>query len=124
MTEFELHILMQEQAALFNSYLEFWLLYTSTLVVVGFFAGAKLGTGIRNLILFLYVAVVIISVVSWSDSIYGYNDYFERLVEQGGIPVRHIPGVEALPVMMALTFLAGTIGAIVYFLRVSSHSDS
>ena len=124
MTEFELHILIKEQADLVNSNLEFWLLYTSTLVVVGFFAGAKLGTGIRNLILFLYVAVVLISVGSWLDAIYGSYDYFQRLVEQGGLPVKHIPGVEALPVMMSLTFLAGTIGSIVYFLRVSSHSDS
>jgi hypothetical protein len=74
--------------------------------------------------LFLYLASVVISIVSWLDAIIGYTYYYQRLVEMGGPPIEHLPGVGFVPILMAITFLAGTLGAVVYFVRTDSHSDS
>ena len=93
-------------------------------MISAFVAGSKINTGLRRLILFLYLAAATVTIISWADSIVGYRDYMQRLEALGGAPLEHLPLTEFLPIIMGFVFFAGTSGAVIYFVKAKNDTDT
>ena len=106
-----------------DSMIEFWISATFAVVIAVFVAGARLGRGIRRMILWLYLAASLLAALRWTMILRRTLAYRARLAAEGHA---NIPTDVWLLVPVNLLITAMFVGgatATVYFLSQPGNTD-
>jgi hypothetical protein len=124
MTEYEINDLIIGQATVMNQCFQVWAVATTSLVVAAYMVGSKLESGLRWMLLVVYLLLALTSIGAWSNCLYVMVRLTQRMVDAGMPLVEQMPFVaEAIPLVWLIGFLVGTVGSIAYMIKTGREKN-
>ena len=124
MTEFELNELINGQIVVLHQCFQAWAVATTSLVVAAYMAGNKMESGLRWMILVLYLLLALGSIGGWCNSQYVMAILTQRLID-AGTPYPFMPFVaQSSGLVLILAFFVGTFGSIAYMIKTGKEKSA